>query len=159
MSSQIRPQPNHPPIDRLFARVRTALGNHRPYLLALLSEAPTIVPFRSLHSFAVVSIQPFPWHPFCPAQALVALMQEPLPLHELHPEHFTFASSGQIGFWEPAAPEPLLLTSFWMLGPLTEEVSFWSLAARMPERQAAPSVTESSTLRFFMMFMLYSVDN
>src|SRR5260370_41437494 len=56
------------------------------------NQSLTTVPFLSLHSFSLTVIQPLALQLFWPEQELVAVLHALWPLHELMPEHLTFAS-------------------------------------------------------------------
>src|SRR5689334_24416234 len=52
--------------------------------------------FAASHLAWVISTKPLPLQEFCPLQELLALLQADLPLQELTPSHFTFASSAAL---------------------------------------------------------------
>ena len=52
--------------------------------------------FAASHLAWVISTKPLPLQEFCPLQELFALLQADLPLQELTPSHFTFASSAAL---------------------------------------------------------------
>lgn len=56
-------------------------------------------------------IQPCPLQLFCPLQALVAVLQAELPLHELMPLHFTETSAVDSADGEEEALQPLIITA------------------------------------------------
>src|SRR6266436_3868267 len=72
-----------------------------PYFCAVA----TLPPF-AVQSSELVSVTPWPLHPFWPLQALLALLHEPWPLHSLMPSHFTVLPAYAALFsFAHAAPE------------------------------------------------------